>query len=276
MTIEEKIQIAKELIKKSDALLITAGAGMGVDSGLPDFRGNEGFWNAYPVVRNLGYSFSEMANPQWFESNPALAWAFYGHRLHLYRDTLPHDGFGMLLDLVTLKNQNYFIFTSNIDGQFKKAGFHEDKIVECHGSIHHFQCTQDCSGDIWDSKGENIAIDKEKFEALNFSFCPHCNAIARPNILMFADWGWNGSRTSAQENRYDNWLNSVVSKGQKLVIIEIGAGTAVPTVRLEGENIAKQYKNAKLIRINPREDQITADIGIGLNLGGLEGIEAIV
>ena len=48
---------------KYDALIITAGAGMGVDSGLPDFRGTEGFWKAYPVIKDLGYSFSEMANP---------------------------------------------------------------------------------------------------------------------------------------------------------------------------------------------------------------------
>ena len=37
---------AKEVIQAADSILITAGAGMGVDSGLPDFRGKEGFWKA--------------------------------------------------------------------------------------------------------------------------------------------------------------------------------------------------------------------------------------
>ena len=46
---------------------------MGVDCGLPDFRGDDGFWKAYPVIKDLGYSFSQMANPTWFESNPKLA-----------------------------------------------------------------------------------------------------------------------------------------------------------------------------------------------------------
>ena len=41
--IEEQIAQAKQFIEEADAILITAGAGMGVDSGLPDFRGNEGF-----------------------------------------------------------------------------------------------------------------------------------------------------------------------------------------------------------------------------------------
>ncbi len=46
----DKIKIAREKIAQADAILITAGAGMGVDSGLPDFRGNEGFWKAYPII----------------------------------------------------------------------------------------------------------------------------------------------------------------------------------------------------------------------------------
>ena len=61
-------------------LLFTAGAGMGVDSGLPDFRGDKGFWKAYPAL--FGHSFSDMANPSWFDSDPRLAWGFYGHRLN--------------------------------------------------------------------------------------------------------------------------------------------------------------------------------------------------
>ncbi len=101
---------AKEYIKNADTIYITAGAGMGVDSGLPDFRGNEGFWREYPVIKDLGYSFSAMANPQWFEINPKLAWAFYGHRLNLYRSTTPHKGFNMLKELVHTK-KDYFIFT---------------------------------------------------------------------------------------------------------------------------------------------------------------------
>src|SRR5580698_927669 len=97
------LQRAAEVIRAADALLIGAGAGMGVDSGLPDFRGNEGFWNAYPVVAKLGLSFAEMANPAWFENKPHLAWAFYGHRLNLYRKTVPHDGFATLLSWAAKK-----------------------------------------------------------------------------------------------------------------------------------------------------------------------------
>lgn len=85
-------QTRTEAIKTADALLITAGAGMGVDSGLPDFRGTQEFWRAYPVIARLSLSFAEMADSAWFSENPHHAWAFYGHRLNLYRATQPHVG----------------------------------------------------------------------------------------------------------------------------------------------------------------------------------------
>jgi NAD-dependent SIR2 family protein deacetylase len=274
--VNENINKARELIQKADAVLITAGAGMGVDSGLPDFRGNEGFWKAYPPIRKLGLSFSEMANPAWFEKKPTLAWAFYGHRLNLYRETIPHDGFSMLLELVRAKQNDYFIFTSNVDGQFQKAGFDPEKIYEIyeiHGSIHHFQCTKSHHG-IWDARKEVVDVDVESFQAKNLPQCPTCGALARPNILMFGDWEWDGTRSNDQEENYHQWLSHTYEK--KLVIIEVGAGLAVPSVRMEGEHIVHTYPNAQLIRINPRDDQIGSDEGVSIALGGLEGIESIV
>lgn len=118
--IMDSLRQATTAIREADALLITAGAGMGVDSGLPDFRGNEGFWKAYPVAARLGLSFMDLANPHWFAKDPALAWAFYGHRLNLYRRTIPHAGFATLLRWAERKPAGYFVFTSNVDGHFKE------------------------------------------------------------------------------------------------------------------------------------------------------------
>ena len=55
------IQAAATVIENAEALVILAGAGMGVDSGLPDYRGDEGLWRAYPRLKHLGLSFAEMA-----------------------------------------------------------------------------------------------------------------------------------------------------------------------------------------------------------------------
>ena len=270
------IQEIKQFIEEAQAVLITAGAGMGVDSGLPDFRGDEGFWRAYPAIKELQISFEEMANPQWFVTKPSLAWAFYGHRLNLYKNTVPHNGFAMLLDLVRKKNNDYFIMTSNVDGQFQKAGFSKDKIVEIHGSIYHFQCIENCMGDIWDADDKEIEIDMEKFEALDIPQCKYCSNIARPNILMFGDRNWNVMRTFTQEERFDAWIGNVRSDGKKLVIIEIGAGTAIPTIQSTGEKLAKKIKGAKLIRINPREYYLNRYRGWGIPYGGMDGLKKIL
>ena len=269
----QSIELARKKIEEADVVLITAGAGMGVDSGLPDFRGDEGFWKAYPVIKDLGYSFVEMANPEWFESKPKLAWAFYGHRLNLYRETVPHEGFMLLKELVATKD-NYFIFTSNVDGQFQKAGFSEEKIYECHGSIHHMQCIR-CEAKIYSAKEVEVEVDIRSFEAKNIPLCSVCGDVARPNILMFGDWGWDATRSNEQSRRFDIFKETVLDKEQKIVIIELGAGTDIPTVRYESEYTAAEL-NGFVVRINPRDYEIEKQYGVGIALGGLAGLRALL
>ena len=77
---KSNIEVAAEFIKNSDVIIIGAGAGIGCDSGLPNYRGDEGFWNNYPPYRGL-FNFVECANPQFFAKEPNLFWGFYGSRL---------------------------------------------------------------------------------------------------------------------------------------------------------------------------------------------------
>ncbi|THB72987.1 MAG: NAD-dependent deacetylase [Gammaproteobacteria bacterium] len=266
----EIIQI-KEIIEDADAILIGAGAGMGVDSGLPDFRGNRGFWKAYPAIEKLGYSFSEMANPRWFHENPRLAWGFYGHRLNLYRDTKPHDGFYQILKYAERKQGGVFVFTSNVDGQFQKAGFTENTIVECHGSIHHVQCLRGCS-EIISANTIDVKVDMTTFLANEpLPKCRACGALLRPNILMFGDWEWDGERTDIQNRNFEEWLDA--NKDSNIVILEFGAGKAVPTVRYMCERIAGDF-NASLVRVNPR-DADGPSCTLGIELGALAFFEEL-
>ena len=265
------IELAKDKIADASYILITAGAGMGVDSGLPDFRGTSGFWQAYPVAKKLNLDFQELASPKWFEENPKLAWAFYGHRLHLYRDTKPHDGYYKLLD-IALSKKDYFVATSNVDGHFQKAGFNEERVDEIHGSINHMQCTKPCSSEIWSSQQIVVDIDLEKFEAKStLPYCKKCGSIARPNILMFSDWNWLKNREEKQRAKLANFLRNVGESS--LVILEFGAGEAIPTIRNLSEIIANDF-NATLIRINPQDCNIP-DGAISLKMGAKEAIEEL-
>jgi len=274
MNTVKRIRDAAEAIQAADALLVTAGAGMGVDSGLPDFRGTQGFWRAYPAIANLGLSFEEIADPEWFTKDPHLAWAFYGHRLDLYRETTPHQGFIQLLQIGKSKPHGYFVFTSNVDGQFQKAGFLPERIVECHGSIHHFQCTESCTDAIWDAGGEAVRIEQSTFRARDpLPKCRKCAALARPNILMFGDWSWLACRTEGQHQRFARWLTEITKRSAKLAVVELGAGSAIPTVRRTSERALEKVAGT-LIRINPREHEVPHG-QVGLPLGAAEGIGKI-
>jgi len=246
---------------------------MGVDSGLPDFRGNEGFWRAYPPFAALGLRFEELANPRWFQEDVGLAWGFYGHRLDLYRRTKPHAGFEVLKRWASTKPTEAFVFTSNVDGQFEAAGFPGDQLVECHGSIHHLQCCASCSQETWLADGIMIEVDPDSMRASgSLPQCPHCFGPARPNILMFGDRQWISRRTSDQLARYTAWLEQL--RGARLALIECGAGTALPQVRSESEWIAHRA-DASLIRINPREANVPAGPHVGIMSGALEALVAI-
>ncbi|HMX23838.1 MAG TPA: Sir2 family NAD-dependent protein deacetylase, partial [Accumulibacter sp.] len=199
---DQAVQRAAALFGDADGLLITAGAGIGVDSGLPDFRGPQGFWSVYPALGRARIAFEQIANPQAFTADPRLAWGFYGHRLALYRRTVPHEGFALLQRFADRLPQGAFVYTSNVDGQFQKAGFDESRIVECHGSIHHLQCFDACRSAIWPADDFQPVVDEAACRLTgDLPRCPQCRGIARPNILMFGDWAWQSTRSDDQETR---------------------------------------------------------------------------
>lgn len=270
MELAERYKLAADAIRNAAALVITAGAGMGVDSGLPDFRGDRGFWNAYPMYERLGLSFVQAANPTHFERDPAFGWGFYGHRTNLYRETVPHAGFALLHEWTRRFGLDWFVVTSNVDGQFQKAGFAGENILEVHGSIHHLQCIRPCTPSIWDND-ETIPVDFATMRARHIPVCIHCGDTARPNILMFGDWSWISDRTTRQERNFDEFVTD--HRDAPLVVIELGAGTAIPTIRYTSERVGGR-RGATIIRINPREAQITPP-HISLPCGALDGVRGI-
>lgn len=236
-------------------------------SGLPDFRGSQGFWQAYPALAKAGIHFQDIVCPNAFSTHTRLAWGFYGHRLKLYRTAEPHAGFSMLNRFGCRKKHGSYVFTSNVDGQFRKAGFDPRRIVEVHGSIHHLQCLHGCLADIWPADTLRPVVDNASCQLLSgFPRCPHCGTIARPNVLMFGDWSWLSVRTDLQKVGLHAWLQQV----QRPVVIEVGAGRDIVTVRRFGE----QVRGATLIRINPRDTEVPAG-AVSLQLGGLDGLQRI-
>lgn len=265
------VERAAALLAAADGLVVAAGAGFGVDSGLPDFRGSEGFWRAYPALGRARIEFTAIACPDAFRTDPRLAWGFYGHRLAHYRATRPHPGFGLLRAWGERLPRGAFVYTSNVDGQFAAAGFDPARVCECHGSIHHLQCVEPCSGAIWSADGFVPHVDAEECRLLGeLPACPGCGALARPNVLMFGDGGWNESRTAMQARGLEQWLGEC----ERPLVIELGAGTAVPSVRNFAARVV-QSCGGRLVRVNPREPAVRDARDVSLACGALAALRAI-
>ena len=279
---EQEIRRAASLLREAKALIVTAGAGMGVDSGLPDFRGQTGFWKAYPPLRDLGISLASMSNPRWFQEDPEFAWGFYGHRYMLYNNSSPHEGFQILRRWGEQMELGYFVYTSNVDGHFQKAGFDAHRIVECHGSIHFLQCQDpDISQEIWPVPA-NTHYDVDVTSLRLHSPMPRGPPgkdlqVARPNICMFGDYKWIADKADAQKRALYAFTEGVRSvDGEPFVVVEIGSGLAVPTVRYMSESLVTGNRGI-LIRINPVDSVIPEGIKehVSIPLGGLEALQRI-
>jgi NAD-dependent SIR2 family protein deacetylase len=269
--LDDTIERAARLIEQADALVVAAGAGMGVDSGLPDFRGNQGFWNAYPALGRRELDFAQVASPSTFDTDPRLAWGFYGHRLTLYRETVPHAGFGILREWAARMPRGAFVFTSNVDGQFQRAGYARDAIQECHGSIHWLQCSSPCCDEIWSAEDLQPDVDTDACKwKCALPTCPRCGELARPNILMFGDPAWLEGRADRQQEQLAAWLARV----QRPVVVELGAGTGIPTVRHFSQRVVRAH-GGRLVRINVRESEVPTPLDVGLPVGALEGLRRI-
>lgn len=117
----------------------------------------------------------------------------------------------------------------------------------------------------------------ENFRNKDLPKCPTCGEVSRPNVLMFGDFSFKGERINKQYVNYNKFQEQLEKNHEnvKLVCIEIGAGTAIPTVREEGEYLCEKF-DGTLIRINLRDDEIPKDLdAISLPLGGLDALTKI-
>jgi NAD-dependent SIR2 family protein deacetylase len=266
---ETAFSTIKSWLSEAEALVISTGAGMGVDSGLADYRGNGGQWGQ--VEHEAGKSIFEVVNPQAFLDNPAYSWALFGARMQDYARTEPHRGFRILKDWTERYGLDCFCLTSNIDGHLQKAGFEEDRIRELHGSLAYFQCADPkASARLWPASpsGEEIVAQAAQGQ---YPTCPYTGLPARPNVYMFRDYTFVNTRTKMQEVHFQEFLER--NRGKRMLVIEIGSGPHVQSIRMKTRMLRKDCQ-AHVLRINPKDYRV-APPGIGLAMGALEALTAL-
>ena len=267
MELEHAYRQAAEAILAADALLIGAGAGMGVDSGLPDFRGPEGFWRAYPAFR--GQRFEEISNPVWFQRDPEQAWGFFGHRLNLYRATAPHAGFEILRRWGEEPAAGLLRLHQQRGRAFPPAGFAAERILECHGSINFPPVRGRLhGGDLVGGRHDCRLWRRPR------------SVPGRPCRVASTAGGWPGptcscsatgagspaAPTSSSDGIETGWGRL---SGKRLALLNLGPGRACPRCGWECESRGEQ-----LVRVNPRDTESPPGT-IVLPVGALQAIQAV-
>lgn len=268
---EQLIKETAGLIQKADAMVIFAGAGMGVDSGLEQYRGEDGLWTKALEVNGQPINYYDLMTPLAFKKEPGLAWGLIGYLTEKYMDTDPHEGFVILREL--LYSKEYFIVTSNIDQQFQKAGFSKERIFEFHGSIFRTQCGERLECGTWETP--DVKLDSENITALPpLPVCPVCNNYCRPNIHLFDDENFASEISAEQQFRYMEWRSRIESSFNHIVALEIGAGLTIPTIRWYAERFAGD--NYPLIRVNPDDSQSDQSNHYAIPIGAADYLRNII
>ncbi len=247
---KEIIQQASAWLQEAEVLIILAGAGMSADSGIPTYRGEDGSWGKWE--KDFNRHITDIMTPQFIQENPIYMWKRFSRGYDHVKNIQPHAGYYTLLDWIEKFQLAYFVLTSNVDGQFHKAGFEAARIYEVHGAGGFLQCTRPCWDKVWQSD-YSVYHYVEALHAENLPTCPNCGSLVRPNVYIFRDKTFVDTRIKAQKRRYERFLEA--NQHKSILLLEIGSGPTIKTIRYHTNRLIRKY-TAKAIRINLHHPEI--------------------
>jgi NAD-dependent SIR2 family protein deacetylase len=243
-----------KLIEEADYILIGAGAGLSAAAGL-NYGDKELFTKWFPSLAEQGIeTIGEACSIYWEvnDSNRREFWAYWSKHIRNIRYETP--ALKAYLDLFDkLKNKSHFIITTNVDGQFEKAGFDKEKIFAPQGDYGLFQCEKPCSDELFDNKTiidkmtANINYETFSVREEDIPRCAKCGGFLVRNLRI--DDIFVEAPHMTKQKDYIDFVNN--STDGRLVLLELGVGFNTPgIIRWPFERIAKDHPNAKLIRMN--------------------------
>jgi NAD-dependent SIR2 family protein deacetylase len=174
-------------------IFVITGAGISAESGIPTFRGSDGYW------RNLDPA--KLATPEAFEQNPKLVWEWYYERRRRIRSAKPNAAHDAVVRLSILA-PDFLLVTQNVDDLHARAGLSKEKMVQIHGDIFETRCSRcDFSGAgrggspeppvsrvIHANSGRLRSIaPTSEHEHDEIPRCPKCEALMRPGVVWFGE-----------------------------------------------------------------------------------------
>lgn len=153
-------------------VLVLTGAGVSAESGIPTFRGKDGYW------RNLDPT--KLATLEAFARDPQLVWAWYRERRQRIRNAQPNAAHEAIARLAQYTDE-FLLVTQNVDDLHARAGVHAEKMVQIHGDIF-VTCCSRC-----DFRRRGIEQEREHEHELGIPTCSKCGALMRPGVVWFGE-----------------------------------------------------------------------------------------
>ena len=206
------------IIQKYNDILILAGAGFSVDSGLPNYQGVHEMVNE--VANKYGIKPYEIEHPNFYKNNPKGAWGMNARVMNIFLTKEPHSGYKKLRELT--KYKYVFVVTSNIDDHFRISEFDENKLYKIHGRLKVLQCVnRSCN-----QKHNLWTIDylpkEENFELIGkVPKCKFCGDYARPNVCFTDDNSYCSNLEMLKKQNIMNGFVKLLTKNPKLLVIEV-------------------------------------------------------
>jgi NAD-dependent deacetylase len=223
-------------MRMPNRILVLTGAGVSAESGIPTFRGKDGYW------RNLDPA--KLATPEAFAKNPGLVWEWYRERRQRIRSVQPNPAHKAIAKLAQHAHE-FLLVTQNVDDLHARAGSPKEKMVQIHGDIFVTRCSRcDFGSDELEQEYEQEQ-EQERRDA-NLPRCPRCEGLMRPGVVWFGEQlPWDELR------RLENYLEDGPCD---FVIV---AGTTATFGYIIDWALRASASDGELVEVNPEETPLS-------------------
>lgn len=244
-----RILQAKQVIKQADYIIIGAGSGLSIAAGL--LYNGEKFEEDYKEFIEK-YNFQDLYSASFYNfKTQEEKWAFFAKMIKLNRyNEKPLKLYEELYKIV--KDKEYFVLSTNVDGQFYNSGFDESRIFEVQGDYEYLQCENACHNKLYNNRE---LVEKWIYNTQNCKIpsnlvmkCPVCGGNMDMNLRKDANFVQD-ENWYKQLEKYKEFLSK--TKNINVVLLEIGVGFNTPgIIRFPFEQMTANNSKTILIRIN--------------------------
>jgi NAD-dependent deacetylase len=173
-----------DIDRSGGPIVFLTGAGISAESGIPTFRGPEGYWR----VGSRNYQPTEMATAEAFERMPEEVWRWYLFRRGVCRAAEPNAAHRALVEIEGRLGDRFLLVTQNVDGLHLRAGQSPARTYQIHGNIDFCRCVDGCAPAVRPlpaSLAQDWPKERSLGDAERALLRCACGASLRPHVLWF-------------------------------------------------------------------------------------------